>query len=177
VRIVPLVLLAGVACRYDLDHAKPDATDVNARLCPVSENVQSCLDAAGRADFTYVATQILAPKCGLSNSCHQGESGNVAGYLDFTSMGSAYTSLVNRPSQVDPTRILVVPGNPAQSFLTVMTGQIKPADADPPLTTGKVPITDSHDNPVGTMPQNSPLLCCQKLDAIAAWIEAGAPMQ
>jgi hypothetical protein len=176
VRLVPLVLLAGVACRYDLDHAKPDATDVNARLCPVSENVQSCLDAAGRADFTYVATQILAPKCALSNSCHQGEGGNVAGYLDFTSMGSAYTSLVNRASQIDPSRMLVVPGNPAQSFLTVMTGQIKPAEADPPLS-GGVPSMDSHGNPVGTMPQDSPLLCCQKLDAIAAWIQAGAPTQ
>jgi hypothetical protein len=176
VRIVPLVLLAGFACRYDLDHAKPDATDINARLCPVSENVQSCLDAAGRADFTYVASQILGPKCGLSNSCHQGETGNVAGYLDFTSMGSAYTSLVNRASQIDPTRMLVVPGNPAQSFLTVMTGQIKPAEADPPLS-GGIPSTDSHGNPVGSMPQDSPLLCCQKLDAIAAWIQAGAPMQ
>ncbi|HEY1547333.1 MAG TPA: hypothetical protein VGG28_05915 [Kofleriaceae bacterium] len=176
-RIVPLVLLVSVACRYDLDHAKPDATDLNARLCPVSENVQSCLDATGRADFTYVATQIMQPKCALDNSCHQGESNNVAGYLNLGNMGSAYTTLVGKASQVDPTRTLVVPGDPAKSFLLVMTGQIKPADADPALT-GGIPSQDSHGNAVGLMPQGDiEPLCCQKLDAIAAWIQAGAPMQ
>ncbi len=27
---------------------------------------------------------------------------------------------------------------------------------------------------IGLMPQSNPSLCCQKLDAINAWIEAGA---
>ncbi|HEY1815132.1 MAG TPA: hypothetical protein VGG74_22450 [Kofleriaceae bacterium] len=173
-RIAPFALLALAGCQINLDHRTADALDPNARACTVSENVQSCLDATQHADFTYVAAQILAPKCGLSNSCHQGEAGLSAGYLDFRSIGSAYSSLVNKPSQVDATRMLVVPGNTAQSFLLVMTGQLKPADADPPLDA--IPEQDPTGNPVGLMPQGSPALCCQKLDAIAAWIAAGAPM-
>jgi len=70
--------------------------------------------------------------------------------------------------------MLVVPGNSQQSFLSVMIGQIKPEEADPPLQS--IPL-DADQNPVGTMPQDSTILCCQKVDAIAAWIQAGAPMQ
>jgi hypothetical protein len=173
VRTAPVFLLGAFACTYNLDHRAIDATDPNARLCTVSENVQSCLDAAQHSDFTYVATEILAPKCALSNSCHQGGS-IPAGYLDFRSQGSAYMSLVNRASQLDSTRMLVVPGNSQQSFLSVMIGQIKPEEADPPLQS--IPL-DADQNPVGTMPQDSTILCCQKVDAIAAWIQAGAPMQ
>ncbi len=172
-RTAPVFLLGAFACTYNLDHRPIDATDPNARLCTVSENVQSCLDAAQHSDFTYVQTQILAPKCALSNSCHQG--GTIpAGYLDFRSQGSAYTSLVNKPSQLDPSRMLVVPGNSQQSFISVMIGQIKPEQADPPLDS--IPLDANH-NVVGSMPQDSPILCCQKVDAIAAWIEAGAPTQ
>jgi hypothetical protein len=69
--------------------------------------------------------------------------------------------------------MLVVPGNPAQSFLTVMIGQIRPEEADPPFTA--IP-NDSSGNFVGTMPQNAGVLCCQKLDAIERWIGSGAPM-
>jgi hypothetical protein len=174
VRIAPYAFAALAGCQINLDHRAADAFDPNARVCEVSENVQSCLDAAQHADFTYVANQILAPKCGLSNSCHQGEAGLAAGYLDFRNMGSAYSSLVNRNSEIDTTRMLVVPGNTAQSFLLVMTGQLKPGDADPPLDA--IPAQDSTGTPVGLMPQGSPALCCQKLDAIAAWIAAGAPM-
>jgi hypothetical protein len=172
VRTAPVLLLATAACTVNLDHRAVDATDSNARLCTTEENVQSCLDASQHADFTYVATQILAPKCALSNSCHQG--GTIpAGYLDFRNQGSAYASLVNRASKLDSSRMLVVPGNSKQSFLTVMIGQITPAQADPPLSS--IPL-DPNGNPVGTMPQDSPVLCCQKVDAIAAWIDAGAPM-
>jgi hypothetical protein len=173
VRTAPVFLLGFFACTINLDHREVDASDPNARLCTVSENVQSCLDAAQHSDFTYVESQILAPKCALSNSCHQG--GTIpAGYLDFRSQGSAYTSLVNRASQLDSTRMLVVPGNAKQSFLSVMIGQIKPEEADPPLAS--IPLDADH-NVVGSMPQDSPILCCQKVDAIAAWIQAGAPMQ
>lgn len=174
-RLGLFAIAASTACVYSLDHQPPDATDLNARLCEVSENVQSCLDAAQHSDFTYVQAQILVPKCAIQGSCHDGGTGYPAGRLNFTTLADAYTSLVNAPSKLDTTRILVVPGDPAKSFLTVMIGQIKPSEADPPLAA--IPIgTDGKF--VGTMPQDSAtVLCCQKLDAIARWIGSGAPME
>jgi len=46
--------------------------------------------------------------------------------------------------------------------------------SNPPLD--EIPKQDPNGEPVGLMPQDSTALCCQKLDAIAAWIAAGAPM-
>jgi hypothetical protein len=174
VRLAPFVVfaLAPLACRYSLDHRDIDA-DTNPRLCEESLQIQSCLSAAQESSFTYVQAQILAPKCAIAGSCHDGGLGYEAGHLDLRNLGSAYASLVNNPSQLDPTRMLVVPGNPAQSFLTVMIGQIRPEEADPPFTA--IP-NDSSGNFVGTMPQNAGVLCCQKLDAIERWIGSGAPM-
>ena len=173
-RIAPYALVALAACQVNLDHRDIDAPDPNARMCEVSTSVQSCLNAATYSDFTSVTSLILAPKCGLSNSCHQGEGGRAAGYLDFRSVGSAYMSLVNKPSKVDPSRTLVVPGDTSKSFLLVMIGQLNPSDANPPLD--EIPKQDPNGEPVGLMPQDSTALCCQKLDAISRWIAAGAPM-
>jgi len=172
-RLALTVLVLAVGCRYDLDHQTVDATDTNARLCDVSPNVQSCLDAAQHSDLTYIQSDILVPKCAITGSCHDGGH-YPAGYLDFRTLASTYTSLVSNPSQIDTTRTIVVPGNSQQSFLSVMIGQIKQSEADPPLAA--IPVgTDG--NPVGTMPQNAgSVLCCQKVDAIARWIDAGAPM-
>ena len=52
----------------------------------------------------------------------------------------------------------VVPNDPANSYLLVILGR------------GQGPI----DPNIGNMPQNSPLLCAEKLDAIERWILAGA---
>jgi hypothetical protein len=167
-----LVLLTGslCGCRYDLDHRNVDAGDANARLCQVSANVQSCLDSASHSDLTYLQAEIFAPKCSFT-ACHDG--GNYpAGRLDMRTLASAYTSLVNMPSKLDSSRTIVVPGNSTQSFLSVMIGEIKPADADPPLDAIPMGTTGLF---VGTMPQDSTtVLCCQKLDAIARWIDDGA---
>jgi hypothetical protein len=185
VRIAPFVVLALVplACRDSLDHRSIDASDPNARLCTVSPNIQSCLDAANQEpSLSSLEMTLFEPKCGVS-SCHDGgghpgsddPTAYPAAYLDFRDPDSAYASLVNKPSQLDPTRMIVVPGNPAQSFLMVMMGQIKPEEADPPLV-GGIPLgTDGKT--VGTMPQSAgSVLCCQKLDAVARWIGSGAPM-
>lgn len=173
-RIAPFVVAALVplACTFSLDHREIDAADPNARLCTVPENIQSCLDAAQQSSFSYLEAQILQPKCAIAG-CHDGGD-QLGGNLDLRNIGSAYASLVNNPSQLDPTRMIVVPGNPAQSFLTVMIGQIKPQEADPPLD--GIPH-DKNGNVVGTMPQDAAsVLCCQKLDVFARWIGSGAPM-
>ncbi len=170
-----VVLLS--ACTINLDHAPaPDAASANDRLCKVSTNTQSCLDADSHSDFTWIQSDILKPKCTFS-ACHDGGTGcaeiesTPAAKVNMCSQSGSFMSLVGAPSALDTTRQLVVPGNPAQSFLMVMTGQIKLDEADPPLDA--IP-KDKSGNVVGTMPQASGIMCCQKLDAMARWITAGA---
>ena len=90
-----------------------------------------------------------------------------AGRLDLR-MAASHVELVNIDSEVDVGRKLVVPGDAAKSYLLVMLGQIKPADADPP--TVAPPAT------IGFMPQatGGALLCPEKRDAVERWIVAGA---
>jgi len=168
-RVGLAVLLITTACRYDLDHAEyADATQ--ARLCKVSMTTQSCLDADARSDFTYAYSSIIKPKC-VFDACHDGGTSK-QGMLNLKKdQATAYTNLIGVASMLDTTRTLVVPGNANQSFLMVMLGAIKPSEADPPLA---VIPNDSKGNPVGTMPQNSSIVCCQKLDAVERWITAGA---
>jgi hypothetical protein len=165
---VALAVLLIAGCRYDLDHASfDDAAQV--RLCKPSTNTQSCLDADAHSDFTFIHGTIIKPKCVFSG-CHDGGTSK-AGMLDLRTKDPAYANLVGVASKLDPTRMLVVPGNPHQSFMLVMLGEYKPGEADPPLTA--IP-NDDKGNVVGTMPQNATIICCQKLDAIERWITAGA---
>ena len=81
----------------------------------------------------------------------------------------SHSHLVNFTSILDPTRKLVVPNDVEQSFLMLMLGFVPPEMADPP---GTAPPAS-----VGFMPQSSggQLSCCQKLEALERWINAGAP--
>lgn len=168
-RVALALVLVATACRYDLDHATfSDAAE--ARLCKVSTNTQSCLDADAHSDFTFIHTTIIKPKC-IFSGCHDGGAGSRAGMLDLRMKDTAHAELVGAPSLLDPSRTLVVAGNANQSFLMVMLAAIKPSEADPPLQS--IPLDDKG-NVVGTMPQNSSIICCQKLDAIGRWITAGA---
>jgi hypothetical protein len=166
--LVASLLTQVAACKYDLDHATfSDAAET--RLCKVSTNTQSCLDADAHSDFTFIQASIIKPKC-IFSGCHDGGTSK-QGMLDLRTQNSAYANLVGATSVLDPTRIDVVPSNAHQSFLMVMLGAFKPEEADPPLTA--IP-NDSMGNKVGTMPQGSSIICCQKLDAIERWINAGA---
>jgi hypothetical protein len=163
-----VLLMSFTGCRYDLDHA--DFADAaQARLCKPSTNTQSCLDADAHSDFTFVQATILKPKCTFSG-CHEGGTSK-AGMMDLRTKDSAYTHLVSVASMLDTSRMLVVPGNSHQSFMMAIMGEFKLSEADPPLT---VIPNDDKGNTVGTMPQNAPVICCQKLDAIERWITAGA---
>jgi hypothetical protein len=172
--LLSLATLPTIACRYDLDHAEY-ADAAQARLCKPSTSTQSCLDADAHSDFTFIYTSTIKPKCVFSG-CHDGSTAQTsmkgAGRLDYKKdQATAHASLVADASLLDPTRTIVVAGNAHQSFLMVMMGAIKPMEADPPLDA--IPKDDKGNN-VGTMPQGSPVICCQKLDAIERWITAGA---
>ncbi|NUN14079.1 MAG: hypothetical protein HUU55_10645 [Myxococcales bacterium] len=71
--------------------------------------------------FTNVETQIFAKSCTFS-SCH---GVNAAGDLDLTS--PSYDRLVDVESAMAPGKILVVPGDPAASYLIEKLEQTAPA--------------------------------------------------
>ena len=167
-RVALALVLVATACRYDLDHATYDDA-AESRLCKVSTNTQSCLDADAHSDFTFIHTTIIKPKC-IFSGCHDGGTSK-QGMLDLRMKDTAYSKLVGAASVLDPSRTLVVPGNVNQSFIMPMLAAIKTSEADPPLAS--IPLDDKG-NVVGTMPQNSTIICCQKLDAIGRWITAGA---
>ncbi len=158
-------LLAG--CRINLDSEKQAAdAPPGGRACMVSTTSTSCMDATTHSDLTWIQSNILDASC-IFSGCHNGAS-TAAGKTDLR-MGMSYSHLVNVASpHLDPTRMLVKPGDPQNSWLMVMLGDADPTKMTPP---GNPPPAS-----VGLMPQNSGgvLLCCQKMDALNRWITAGA---
>ncbi|MEZ4359383.1 MAG: hypothetical protein R3B48_04325 [Kofleriaceae bacterium] len=144
-RAALLATAAASAAACGTDPAPPDA--------PVSAD---CLEAESHSDLAFVQAKILTPGCAAFTSCHQGAA-TMAGGLNLEA-GMARAAMVNKPSAIDPTKNLVTPGDPANSYLMIITGKY-PGVIDPL---------------VGTMPSRNPLLCAGKLDAMDRWIAAGA---
>jgi hypothetical protein len=171
--VVVAALLALPACQEPLDAcAKNHTCQMTADSGsgsgqPMCSNASSmaCMDATTHMDLTWIQTNVFNVQCTFSG-CHNGAA-TPAGMVDMRS-GMAYSHLVNFTSVLEPSRKLIVPGDPKSSYLEVMLGIINPADATPPTTP---PRAD-----VGYMPQSNggALLCCQKLMAIDRWISAGA---
>jgi hypothetical protein len=115
-----------------------------------------CLEAANHSDLAFIQAKIFTPGCAAFTSCHMG-SAIGAGGLNLEP-GMSRAALLNKASAIDATKSLVKAGDPANSYLMVITG--KYAGIISPR--------------VGTMPSNNPLLCAEKLDAMERWIAAGA---
>lgn len=101
------------------------------------------------ATLQEIEAEVFAKSCAFS-TCHKGASpaGGIA--LD----GPTYDVLVGKESVGAPGRILVVPGDPAASYVYEKLTQEKPAN--------------------GTqMPPTAPLGAA-RLEMIKSWIEAGA---
>lgn len=156
-----LVALAGVlaACRISLESDEP-------RACVVDMKAPSCVEAANHSDLAWIEQNIFVPNCNLAGggACHGGASD--AGKLDLR-VGMSHDHLVGVSSMIDRTRMLVVPGDVAASYLMLMLSDVPPAMASPP---GSRPPSN-----VGFMPMSNGTLCCQKLDALERWINSGAP--
>jgi hypothetical protein len=151
----PLLLLAPIlalstACGDDTpagpDAAPPDAAPPSPSCIEAEENMEFELD--------WIQRNVFNKGCASFSVCHMGKAKS-AGGLNLES-GMSEASLVG----VDSDRIagwkLVVPGDPDNSYLMAILG-----DVDGPLTDG-----------IGTMPFNNPLLCQQKRDAIRRWINS-----
>lgn len=168
-RVVLLsALLATMGCRIDLDQPSTSAdANTTGRSCKVGTTT-ACMNAEQHSDFAFINTQIFPLSCSASASCHKDATSS--GKLDL-SLSNAYAALLGASgsgvmSNVDKTRVLVVPGQPRQSYFFFMVHGVKAADGDPPFM-------DPPSN-IGLMPQNNAPICCQKIDAIERWITAGA---
>jgi hypothetical protein len=150
---VLVAMLFATACKIDLDHA-PDSASGSG--CQMSTSA-SCTDAATHQELSWIQKNVFTPQCTFSG-CHNGEN-TKQGKIDLRD-GKSFATLVNGDSMLQSGAKLVVPSDPATSYLEVMLGS-EPGTVDPT---------------VGLMPQSNGgmLLCCQKLDAIQRWITAGA---
>lgn len=162
IRLVAIAaLLAG--CRISLE--TNDTEDFSTRQCTVSTTSQPCMDAVNHSDLAWIEQKIFVASCAFSG-CHS--SASDSGKLDLRA-GMSRANLVGVSSMLDPARKLVVPNDVDASYLMLMLRDVPPVMATPPAS----PPPAS----VGYMPQGPPSvgLCCQKLDALERWINAGAP--
>ncbi|MGE0404469.1 MAG: hypothetical protein AB7T06_47605 [Kofleriaceae bacterium] len=146
------------ACRLTLED---DSFPIDAG----SNLSASCMAAQTASDLAFLETKVFATACTFSG-CHNGANDD-AGRMDLRS-GMAHTSLVNKPSNIDPAYMLVVPGQPNQSYLMMMVQHLTPEELSPPA--------DPPPLDIGFMPQNTggKPICAPKREAIERWIMAGA---
>jgi len=163
IRLVAIAtVLAG--CRISLE--TNDTEDFSTRQCTVSTTSQPCMEAVSHSDLAWIEQKIFVPSCAFIG-CHSSTSD--AGKLDLRA-GVSHDHLVGVSSILEPTRKLVVPNDVDASYLMLMVRDVPPAMATPPAS--------APPGSVGFMPQGVPAslgLCCQKLDALERWINAGAP--
>lgn len=161
------LLLVGLlaSCRTNLEDPVKEVDAATARRCTVSTS-GPCMEAETHSDFTWLNTNVFNSNCS-GTSCHQANSTSNAKKNPYGDLATTYASLVDFASNVTPGVKLVTKGQVNQSYLMVMLGDFNPASFSPPQ--GPVPSDP------GLMPQNSASICCQKIDAIQRWIEAGAP--
>ena len=100
--------------------------------------------------LTEVQAAILTPTCATSN-CHAGPSPSAG--LDL-SAGASHAALVDQPSGQKPNTTLVVPGDPARSYV------LDKVEGAPDIAGQRMPIS-------------APLTSSQ-IDQLRRWIEAGA---
>jgi hypothetical protein len=65
-------------------------------------------------NFAVIQTRVINLSCSLSSSCHRGGA-SAAGQLSLE-MPGAYEALM-RPAMADPSKMLIVPGDPDHSYV------------------------------------------------------------
>lgn len=167
-RLALVALVVTSACRLSLEDKGGDDSppDDGGRLCKVVDS-DACNAATSNQSLNWIEQNIFTTNCG-SSSCH----GNVAlpgGRVVLTT--GSHAKLVGIDAEFAPGRKLVVAGSVKESYLMVLLRHITPGEAEP----SPAPAPPDLGNDVlGYMPLNSPPICCQKMDSIVRWIEAGA---
>ena len=116
----------------------------------------TCIDAIP-ATLEGVTTQVFAKSCAYG-SCHDAD--NPAEGLAFHDLASV-AAAINTASAQDTSVMLIAPGDSAKSYVyRKMIGE-------------NMAPTDVSGNTGGIMPPGTKL-CAPKLEAVRAWIDAGA---
>jgi hypothetical protein len=112
------------------------------------------------SDLPWIQDNVLTPSCANFNACHRGAALSAL-QLNLED-GNSEANLVGVPARTTEAEAsgfdIVVAGDADSSYLMVILGDVSG------------PIGSA-----GTMPFNSPLLCEQKRDAIARWINSLSP--
>jgi hypothetical protein len=154
-RIIPFfgLMLLLVACKPD----PPENPYIDDAL------VVGIIDGESpvvEGSFTWLHEQVFQPTC-ANSGCHDGTF-----EPNFTTVGSAYNTLVNHPVIANDAAagyaFRVVPGDPSSSWL------MERLMANVPNTSGMMPLSVE---PGSDWPANRP----SYLAAISEWIESGAP--
>lgn len=164
-RAILFAALLGSGCRVDLDENNVP------RACEFRPDLPVCEAAVNRSDFEWLQTNIFITNCS-GDSCHgMTTTGDPPDGRLLLARGHAYAALMGASGEgvtsgFDPARQLVVPFDAESSYLYFLmrgtpAGSVSPAFAAPP-------------EGYGYMPLKANTLCCEKLEAVRRWIEAGA---
>jgi hypothetical protein len=129
-------------------------TDARGAVDPTPDSRNVTVEGGGGqlATFTEVQTRIFTASCAFSG-CHGGSS--PAQGMNLTA-GQAYAHIVNVPSNEQPARDRIEPGDPESSYLYLKVM------GDPSISGGRMPL-------------GGPPLAQELLDLLRDWIERGAP--
>ena len=136
----------------------------------VRDDIAVCNEAESHSDFTWLQANLFTSNCS-GDSCHNAPKAGKPPGGKIVLAENAYKALLGdsgtgATSDVAPDRLLVSPFNPKDSYLYFLLRGVRADDGAPPFNE---PPED-----VGYMPMDNNTLCCQKLDAVRRWIEAGA---
>ena len=129
-------------------------------LPPVVETEGFTVPSLPEGNFAWLHQQVFAPTC-ANSGCHDGTF-----EPDFRTVGSSWNTLVNHPVIANDAEMSfnrrVVPGSISSSFL------YERLTVDIPNTSGMMPLEVDEDSDFEERRE-------EYLDAIAQWIQAGAP--
>ncbi len=151
------IVLAGVACILTSGCGGDDGdANVDAGMTIPDAGVSpSCLEAVNHSDLAWIQSEIITPSCAAFNACHLGAAAQ-AKNLNLEA-GNFLTNTSGIASQNDPNVELIVEGDADASYILMVMGR-------EPIPSGVV-INN-------TMPFGNPLLCDQKLEAVARWVDS-----
>lgn len=106
--------------------------------------------------------RVFAGSCALSSACHSGPTPQEG--LLLGSVEDVLRTAIGRPSNQEPSLAIIEPREPARSYLV---SKVRGTDVGSPSGTALQPSSRMPPAP------SSPL-CAAKIEAIEAWIRAGA---
>jgi hypothetical protein len=128
--VLALACAFGSACDEKLSDITGPTPNLNPSLSSITQNIIQNSDSSGRSACTL---------------CHAGPT--PAGRLNLS--GDVYAALVNKPSSFKPGAILVVPGDPENSYLyqklvgtSGIVGLRMPRNGPPYLTDGQIEVIE-----------------------------------